>query len=668
MPNTRIDILKEIDFAYWAKVNSVYGNGPIKKNMQTALSALQAKGYLDGMTFKSADGLVEHIRARIQKLLSDNPSSQSDEAFLEIFDLIQVWGGWGGVRGFYTKPKDNPIRESTDDWLGPYKQAALAAKNTRTKALEAFQSIPQMGGSSATRHLYFWGGHPPMSEALQALVFRQDEKADYEGFVSKLVNLTKIWNVDILYAERALYGLTEFYGNLTTLDIHDFNSNDKDFGVVKELLQDKLKKTEDKRKPSTKKNQTEKSTKDTESPERKPPHSAEEKILTLDDLLGGTGYVYNAERSKKPPEHIDYDEEKFPMKPLVETLREHIEKTGGNTKDIKQVDKAGNDFEYVTTWSLGNNEKDALMVIWIDEQLRIITILLFSNFSVQERNITELHVLLSWLNRNDKYGSYCLPPFETSAEFNHVEYRTQLPFKDLPMTEDYLNYIKRAVGHSFADDYPCLKAVAVDGLSAEQALHEIGYREKKSPSESGKSEEETKSRKVTDYQEEEFPVLPLLEVVEQWFMNMTGQEADSSKEGDDYFQFKLNYTIDVSEEQQEHIGLRFDMEEDKRLLTLIFYLNFDVSKDRKLETLDIINALNNLNVIGGYCLFEKPDDDGFRLRFSLPLPFQGLPMTADYLEIMVRNCGNILISDYNTIYNVAVGGQDPKEAIEILMD
>lgn len=85
-----------------------------------------------------------------------------------------------------------------------------------------------------------------MSEALQALVFRQDEKADYEGFVSKLVNLTKIWNVDILYAERALYGLTEFYGNLTTLDIHDFNSNDKDFGVVKELLQDKLKKTEDK--------------------------------------------------------------------------------------------------------------------------------------------------------------------------------------------------------------------------------------------------------------------------------------------------------------------------------------------------------------------------------------------------------------------------------------
>lgn len=169
------------------------------------------------------------------------------------------------------------------------------------------------------------------------------------------------------------------------------------------------------------------------------------------------------------------------MKPLVETLREHIEKTGGNTKDIKQVDKAGNDFEYVTTWSLGNNEKDALMVIWIDEQLRIITILLFSNFSVQERNITELHVLLSWLNRNDKYGSYCLPPFETSAEFNHVEYRTQLPFKDLPMTEDYLNYIKRAVGHSFADDYPCLKAVAVDGLSAEQALHEIGYREKNHP-------------------------------------------------------------------------------------------------------------------------------------------------------------------------------------------
>ena len=96
MPNTRIDTLKEIDFAYWERVNSVYGNGPIKKNMQTALSFLQAKGYLDGMTFKSASGLVEHIRACIQKLLLENPSGQLDDAFLEIFDLIQVWGGWGG--------------------------------------------------------------------------------------------------------------------------------------------------------------------------------------------------------------------------------------------------------------------------------------------------------------------------------------------------------------------------------------------------------------------------------------------------------------------------------------------------------------------------------------------------------------------------------------------
>lgn len=212
--------------------------------MQTALSALQAKGYLDGMTFKSADGLVEHIRARIQNLLSDNTSSRSDEAFLKIFDLIQVWGGWGGVRGIYTKPKNNPIRENPEDWIGRYKQAAIAANNSRTKALEAFQTIPQMGDSSATRHLYFWGGHPPMSATLKALVFRQDEEANYEEFVSKLVTLGKIWNVDTLYAERALYGLTEFYGNLKTLDIHDFNSDEKDFYVVKALLRDKTNTTE----------------------------------------------------------------------------------------------------------------------------------------------------------------------------------------------------------------------------------------------------------------------------------------------------------------------------------------------------------------------------------------------------------------------------------------
>ena len=211
--------------------------------MQTALSFLQAKGYLDGMTFKSASGLVEHIRACIQKLLLENPSGQLDDAFLEIFDLIQVWGGWGGVRCIYTKPKDKPIRQNPENWIGSYKQGALAANNSRTKALEAFLTIPQIGGSTATRHLLFWGGHPPMSAALQALVFRQDEKVDYEEFVSKLVKLAKTWDVDFLYAERALYGLTEFYGDLKTLDIYDFNGNDKDFGVVKALLRDRTKKT-----------------------------------------------------------------------------------------------------------------------------------------------------------------------------------------------------------------------------------------------------------------------------------------------------------------------------------------------------------------------------------------------------------------------------------------
>ena len=83
-----------------------------------------------------------------------------------------------------------------------------------------------------------------MSATLKALVFRQDEEANYEEFVSKLVNLGKIWNVDTLYAERALYGLTEFYGNLKTLDIHDFNSDEKDFYVIKALLRDKTNTTE----------------------------------------------------------------------------------------------------------------------------------------------------------------------------------------------------------------------------------------------------------------------------------------------------------------------------------------------------------------------------------------------------------------------------------------
>ena len=126
------------------------------------------------------------------------------------------------VRCIYTKPKDKPIRQNPENWIGSYKQGALAANNSRTKALEAFLTIPQIGGSTATRHLLFWGGHPPMSAALQALVFRQDEKVDYEEFVSKLVKLAKTWDVDFLYAERALYGLTEFYGDLKTLDIYDF--------------------------------------------------------------------------------------------------------------------------------------------------------------------------------------------------------------------------------------------------------------------------------------------------------------------------------------------------------------------------------------------------------------------------------------------------------------
>lgn len=239
MSKTRTEILKDIDFQFWAETNNAYGNVPLKQNMQTALKKLQKEGYFIGREFKSVDELIEHTRYCIQQLLLAKPLQRTNDRFIQIFDLIQVWGGWGGVKGFYTKPKDYPIRKNTDKWIGVYKKAAVAAKDNPEHALELFKTMPQIGESSASRHLLFWGNHPPSSDLLKKILFRHPDKGGYKEFLYQLDTLAKCWNVDILLVERALFGFTEFYeDDLKRLDVDKFRSCEKDFVIIEKLLND----------------------------------------------------------------------------------------------------------------------------------------------------------------------------------------------------------------------------------------------------------------------------------------------------------------------------------------------------------------------------------------------------------------------------------------------
>jgi hypothetical protein len=98
-------------------------------------------------------------KARKNNFFKERPNANVE--ILQIFDLIQIWGGIPGGGGPYQSKNGAPWRASNNlNWINEYKKAAYKASTGDITAYDDFKNIKHLGGLAfASKHAYFFSKH-----------------------------------------------------------------------------------------------------------------------------------------------------------------------------------------------------------------------------------------------------------------------------------------------------------------------------------------------------------------------------------------------------------------------------------------------------------------------------------------------------------------------------
>ena len=106
------------------------------------------------------------------------------------------------------------------------------AKSITCKVL----SIPQIGTSFGSKHLYFWGGYPVLDTRMWTL-FGHKEQIPYDLYLTEIDSISQSWGVSWSTAERALFGFSSHYFVNSELRFKkNIGANHIDEEVAKDLV------------------------------------------------------------------------------------------------------------------------------------------------------------------------------------------------------------------------------------------------------------------------------------------------------------------------------------------------------------------------------------------------------------------------------------------------
>lgn len=166
---------------------------------------------------KTNKNLVDLIESKI-KTYPQIEKFEDDELML-IFDLIQAWGGKTG-RNIYVKPKGSPTRTSYAKLAATYRNAmSCCTAGDFQSALVKITSIPNIGESFATKHIFFWSEFGPRRKALPIydtriktlLFFKATSASDYNSYVEVLNRKANELSMTSALVERALFAFSQNY-------------------------------------------------------------------------------------------------------------------------------------------------------------------------------------------------------------------------------------------------------------------------------------------------------------------------------------------------------------------------------------------------------------------------------------------------------------------------
>jgi len=236
MENSRIDLLKSLDFKYWSNKNPFYGNFPLNSSMKASLLIIQRAGYLQQSSFLSCGELVSKIDENINATKGNN-NEQDDESLLQTFDLIHAWGGKMGRSPYVRRDKHGrSSRENFLEWIDFYKQGIkLIQEDDPQSALSEFCKIPQIGMSFGSKHLRFWGGYPILDTRMW-LLLGHNSPIPYDVFIEEIDDIGSHWGLSWVKTEEALFGFSSNYFPNSELALKkNANPSQTDYEIAKSI-------------------------------------------------------------------------------------------------------------------------------------------------------------------------------------------------------------------------------------------------------------------------------------------------------------------------------------------------------------------------------------------------------------------------------------------------
>ena len=231
--NTEIqmrDEIFDINFTHWLGKNTYYGSGPLNSSMRTAQTKMKNDFQIE-YNFERCDDLIEEI----ENVISSYRTTLDEKLAIKAFDLIQLWGGGMGVKGFYY----SGTRQHLNSWLPHYQdfinKIEVDTRNSEVLqlALTSLLKIKGIGMSFGTKHLRFWARLPIFDDRISLLLYSKKCKkvSDYAKFIQDIYLLSKASSLDILDVEKSLFAFSQNYfmnDKLTLL-------NDKPEGIDSEV-------------------------------------------------------------------------------------------------------------------------------------------------------------------------------------------------------------------------------------------------------------------------------------------------------------------------------------------------------------------------------------------------------------------------------------------------
>ena len=210
-----------INYRYWSLKNHFFANTPLISTIKIGLNHARKGGLIDVVindcNIETNKDLVDLIESKIQnyQFIDD---FKNDELMI-IFDLIQGWGG-KACRNIYVQPISNPTRISLTNLPLIYRKAVShCVGGDYQAALNELISIPNLGESFATKHIFFWSEYGPSRKGLpiydtriKVLLFlKNSAAASYDVFVHALTEKALELSMNPGLVERALFSFSQNY-------------------------------------------------------------------------------------------------------------------------------------------------------------------------------------------------------------------------------------------------------------------------------------------------------------------------------------------------------------------------------------------------------------------------------------------------------------------------